>query len=147
MVVKKRILGKSWRSQSEELHGSERGPFTRGRQERGCPVRKRPERKVQLHQGWTQAPLETSKNMPKFRKGSQKNVKKDKRLVWVILFIYFHIPCSTIFSIKFIKIPFQLSSTYTCHVSTVYLSALLYHIYDINYNMYIWLLYVYCFLI
>ena len=53
------------------------GPFTRGRQGRGYTVWKRPEMKAQLHQGWTQAPLEISKIMPKFRKGSQKNVKKD----------------------------------------------------------------------
>lgn len=81
MVVKKRILGKSGRSQSEEPHGSERGTFLK--REAGTRVHgwKRPERKAQLHQGWTQAPLEISKIMPKFRKGSQKNVKKDKRLV------------------------------------------------------------------
>lgn len=71
----KRILGKSWRSQSEELHGSERDL---SQEEAGKGTVWRAGKEL-LHQGWTQAPLEISKIMPKSRKGSQKNVKKDKK--------------------------------------------------------------------
>lgn len=59
--------------------GAGRGAFTRERQERRHKVWKRLERKAKLQQGWTCAPLESSKIMPEYRKGLQGN--ETRRLV------------------------------------------------------------------